>query len=64
MATKPVRLRDFVEDRDGWLYAVSVYDNQDRVGCVLRYVPDPAGERVDSTGGRFRKLDFEDAFKK
>lgn len=64
MAKKPIRLRDFVEDRDGWLYAVSVYDNQDRVGCVLRYVPDPEGERVDHEGRRYRKLDFEDAFKK
>jgi predicted nucleotidyltransferase len=64
MAKKPIRLRDFVEDRDGWLYAVSVYDNRDRVGCVLRYVPDREGERVDREGRRYRKLDFDDAFKK
>ena len=36
----PVRLRDFIEDNDGWLYAVSTYDNAESVGCVLRYVPD------------------------
>jgi len=35
----PIRLRDFIEDPDGWLYAVSTYDNTDKVGCVLRYVP-------------------------
>lgn len=59
---KPARLRDFVEDADGCLYAVSNYDNADRIGCVLRYVPDPAGERVDPAGRRYTKYDFEDAF--
>lgn len=59
---KPIRLRDFIEDRDGCLYAVAAYDNTDRVGSVLRYVPDPAGERTDPEGRRFRKLDFEPAY--
>jgi hypothetical protein len=59
---KPIRLRDFVEDRDGWLYAVSAYDNEERVGCVLRYVPDETGERVHPSGQRYRKYDFEDAY--
>jgi predicted nucleotidyltransferase len=59
---KPIRLRDFIEDTDGWIYAVSVYDNACRVGCVLRYVPDPQGERVDASGHRYRKLDFDEAF--
>jgi predicted nucleotidyltransferase len=36
----PVRLRDFIEDDDSWIYAVSTYDNDEKVGCVLRYVPD------------------------
>ncbi|MDD1702130.1 MAG: DNA polymerase subunit beta [Methanoregula sp.] len=58
----PIRLRDFVEDPDGWLYAVSTYDQGNTVGCVLRYVPDPAGERVSKTGRRYRKYDFEDAY--
>ncbi len=58
----PVRLRDFVEDLDGWIYAVSTYDNREKVGCVLRYVPDPDGERVNSSGIRYRKYDFEEAF--
>jgi predicted nucleotidyltransferase len=59
----PVRLRDFIEDRDGWLYAVSTYDNNERVGCVLRYVPDPEGIRVDPSGKRYTKYDFDDAFR-
>jgi uncharacterized protein len=58
----PVRLRDFIEDSDGWLYAVSAYDNDDCVGCVLRYVPDQEGERKDLSGKRYRKLDFGPAY--
>ncbi|MCX6684610.1 MAG: DNA polymerase subunit beta [Methanoregula sp.] len=58
----PVRLRDFIEDADGWLYAVSTYDNDERVGCVLRYVPDDHGERVNPSGTRYKKYDFEDAY--
>jgi uncharacterized protein len=57
-----VRLRDFIEDNDGWLYAVSTYDNYFRVGCVLRYVPDPAGIRVHQSGRRYTKYDFEEAY--
>ncbi len=61
--TRPLRLRDFVEDRDGWLYAVAAYDNGERAGCVLRYVPDSAGDRVRrGTGERYRKLDFPEAY--
>lgn len=59
---KPVRLRDFIGDPDGWLYAVSTYDNDDKVGCVLRYVPDPDGERINHNGRRYKKFDFEDAY--
>jgi predicted nucleotidyltransferase len=58
----PVRLRDFIEDIDGWLYAVSTYDNNEKIGCVLRYVPDIHGERINSSGTRYRKYDFEDAY--
>ena len=57
-----VRLRDFIEDKDGWLYAVSTYDNAESVGCVLRYVPDEKGERVNASGDRYTKYDFEDAY--
>ena len=60
----PIRLRDFVEDPDGWLYAVSTYDNEKNVGCVLRYVPGNVGERVDQYGQRYRKYDFQDAYRK
>ncbi|HNX17702.1 MAG TPA: nucleotidyltransferase domain-containing protein [Methanoregula sp.] len=60
----PIRLRDFVEDPDGWLYAVSTYDNEKDIGCVLRYVPDDEGGRVTPFGRRYRKYDFEDAYGK
>ena len=59
---KPVRLRDFIEDADGWIYAVSTYDNADRIGCVLRYVPDAEGERLHASGTRYKKYDFEEAY--
>ena len=58
----PVRLRDFIEDGDGWLYAVSTYDNAESVGCVLRYVPDANGERVHASGRRYAKYDFDEAY--
>ena len=58
----PLRLRDFIEDVDGWLYAVSTYDNDDRIGCVLRYVPDENGTRVHPSGRRYTKYDFEEAY--
>ncbi len=59
---RPVRLRDFIEDADRWLYAVSTYDNDDRIGCVLRYVPDEKGERVSAEGARYTKYDFAEAY--
>lgn len=58
----PLRLRDFIEDVDGWLYAVSTYDNDDRIGCVLRYVPDENGARANASGKRYTKYDFEEAY--
>ncbi len=58
----PVRLRDFIEDEDGWLYAVSAYDNAVAVGCVLRYVPDEKGWRVHASGRRYTKFDFAEAY--
>ncbi len=59
---KPIRLRDFIVDCDGWIYAVSTYDNSEKAGCVLRYVPDPLGERAHANGTWYRKFDFEDSF--
>jgi len=58
----PVRLRDFIEDADGWLYAVSAYDNDERIACVLRYVPEPDGERVNPSGRHYTKYDFDEAY--
>ena len=57
-----VRLRDFIEDREGCLYAVSNYDNAERIGCILRYVPDAAGERTNCAGRRYHKYDFAESF--
>lgn len=59
---RPVRLRDFIEDRDGCIYAVSNYDNNDRIGCILRYVPELDGERTSLSGRRYRKYDFVESF--
>lgn len=59
---KPIRLRDFIEDKDGCIYAVSAYDNDEAVGCILRYVPDENGGRQSPDGTRYTKYDFEDAF--
>ena len=59
---KPIRLRDFIEDKDGCIYAVSAYDNNEAVGCILRYVPDENGARQSPEGIRYTKYDFEEAF--
>ena len=59
---RPIRLRDFIVDRDGWIYSVAAYDNTERVGGILRYVPDPSGERRSASGQRYRKLEFDDAY--
>jgi uncharacterized protein len=59
---EPVRLRDFIEDADGWLYAVSTYDNDEKIGTVLRYVPEANGKRIHPSGRHFTKYDFEEAY--
>jgi len=59
---KPLRPRDFIEDRDGWIYSVATYDNAEAVGCILRYVPDPSGDRVNPEGVRYRKAAFDESF--
>lgn len=59
---KPIRLRDFIMTDDGCLYAVSGYENEKRVECVLRYVPTEDGDRVAPWGIRYKKYDFSDAF--
>ena len=55
------RIRDFIETVDGWIFAVVDYHHPDGIRSILRYVPDPAGER-DAGGVRYRKLDFEEAY--
>jgi uncharacterized protein len=60
--SRPLRIRDFVLDLDRWIYAVAAYDNEERAGCLLRYVPDPAGDRVDAGGRRYRKVGFEEGY--
>jgi hypothetical protein len=62
MRTKPLRLRDFIEDEERRLYAVSGYDNAERVGCILTYIPDTSGTRQNLEGTRYRKLEFEEAY--
>lgn len=59
---KPIRLRDFIKDMDDWYYAVAAYDNESRAGCILRYIPDSSGDRIDETGRKYRKVEFEEAY--
>ncbi len=56
-----VRIRDFLETKDGWIFAVADYYHPRGIRSMLRYVPDPNGERI-ANGTRYRKLDFDDAF--
>lgn len=56
-----VRIRDFIETVDGWIFAVADYAQQDGFRCILRYVPDPEGTR-EARGIKYRKLDFDEAF--
>jgi hypothetical protein len=55
------RLRDFIVTKDEWIFAVADYTHQKGIRGILRYVPDPQGQRVKK-GVRYRKLDFDDAF--
>lgn len=57
------RLRDFLKDGDGWFYSVTSYDNSERIGCLLRYIPDSSGDRIDTGGRRYRKVGFLEAYK-
>jgi len=59
----PLRIRDFIRDSDGWLYAVAAYDNAKAAGCILRYIPDPSGNREDGQGCRYRKVEFDEAYR-
>ena len=59
---QPIRHRDFIIDRDDWIYSVAAYDNAERIGGILRYIPDPSGERCSRDGTRYRKLEFDEAY--
>ncbi len=56
-----VRLRDFIETEERWIFSVVDYYCGDGVRCLLRYVPDPAGERTRD-GIRFKKMGFDEAY--
>lgn len=56
------RIRDFFETKEGWIFAVADYSHPHGLRSMLRYVPDPAGERK-ADGKRYRKMDFDQAFK-
>jgi predicted nucleotidyltransferase len=56
------RIRDFVITKHNWIFSVVSYDlGGADVKCLLRYIPDEKGERV-SEKGRYRKLDFYEAY--
>ncbi len=55
------RIRDFFQTVDGWIFAVSDYHHPHGLRSLLRYIPDPAGERI-ADGIRYRKMDFDLAF--
>lgn len=55
------RIRDFLETKDKWIFAVADYHHERGIRSMLRYVPDPSGERI-ANGIRYKKLDFDDAF--
>ncbi len=56
-----VRLRDFIETREHWIFSVVDYYCGDGVRCLLRYVPSPDGERMRD-GIRFKKMGFDEAY--
>jgi hypothetical protein len=56
------RIRDFVITNNDWIFSVVSYDlGGEELRCLLRYIPDEMGERV-SERGRYKKLDFYEAY--
>lgn len=56
------RIRDFVITEQDWIFSVVSYGmGEENVKCLLRYIPDERGDRV-SERGRYRKLDFYEAY--
>lgn len=56
-----VRLRDFIETKEHWIFSVVDYYCGEGARCLLRYVPGPEGERVRD-GIRFKKMGFDEAY--
>jgi predicted nucleotidyltransferase len=56
-----VRLRDFIETGEHWIFSVVDYYCGDGARCLLRYVPDSHGERTRD-GIRFKKMGFDEAY--
>ena len=56
------RIRDFFETKNGWIFAVADYSHPQGLRSLLRYVPDPAGERI-ANNKRYRKMDFDQSFR-
>jgi predicted nucleotidyltransferase len=56
-----VRIRDFFETKDGWIFAVADYYHPCGIRSLLRYIPHPKGERMVD-GKRYCKLDFEESY--
>jgi uncharacterized protein len=56
-----IRIRDFLENIDGWIFAVADYNHAHGIRCMLRYIPDPQGER-QAEDRKYHKLDFDEAF--
>jgi len=54
-----LRLRDFIRVKDCY-FAVIGYEHKDGVKCLLRYVPDPNGDRL-LNGIRYKKLSHKEA---
>ena len=56
-----VRLRDFIETREHWVFSVVDYYDAEGVRCLLRYIPAPDGER-ERDGIQFKKMGFDEAY--
>jgi len=55
------RIRDFLETKDHWIFAVADYQHPQGFRSLLRYVPDPEGDR-SRDGIRYRKVDFDESY--
>jgi predicted nucleotidyltransferase len=55
------RIRDFIETKNGWIFSVADYTCAEGFRCLLRYVPDPAGNR-EAGGKKYKKMEFDESF--